>query len=435
VTSTFSKRMLSLLLMSLALATAPAAERPQPQETKAPGGSRGIVRTPLRPGEAPAALAAGAAEFFRMTRDRQWDEAAGLVSRRSRMAFAIPDDALPEAVLTHITFNPGRILQLELTGEGWFHLARFQGVAGKEGPAGTDVYQMEILLQDTDYFPELTLLWIFEDQRWRLLSDDSYQRYLSLDIPGDSRGLCIRFMRFLRHGHWEDAAAMISVRTAQLPFSPSAADPKGQIHSLTFVPGKITFKEFVLVPDGNSWCEIGQYNREQNWFEMRLNRLSGGEPRLSLIWVREAGSWKVFCDTDYLRYLDLTPPDRMPQALLEAVERFHVNFCRGFNRKWWDTLSDNSLWKAYDLGTEKLRARIPFSEFATFPEPWPVPRFNIRYQRVAGFAERENGLVEVVVFLRGGGLGTRLEAPAISQWIAVDGEWRRTTAAVEFAGK
>lgn len=423
MTLLYSVRIPALLLLICILgapvtAAAFAADRP-------------AVQVPLRPGEAPAELAGQAADFFRMARDRNWDEAATLVSRRSRSAFAIPVDALPEAVLTHITFNPGRILQLQLTREAWFHLAPFHGEAGKDDSPQTDLYQMEILLLDDDYYPELTLLWIYEDQRWRLFCDKSYQRYLSLRIPGDSRGVCTRFMRLLRHGQWEEAAAMVSARSAQLPFSPPTTDPKERIHSLTFVPGKTTFKEFVLVPDGDSYCEIGQYNEQQDWFEMRLRRLNSGQPRLSLIWVREAEEWRVFCDSDYLRYLDLLPPGQMPPALLEAVERYHINFCRGFNRKWWASLSDNSLWKAYDLGTEQVRARIPFSEFATFPDPLPVPRFNIRYQRIAGIAEREDGLVEVVVYLRGGGLGARLEAPATSLWTEIDGNWRWTKAEAE----
>lgn len=435
VTFTFSSRMLSLLLVGWTLAAAPAAEPPRRQEMETAGGDRAAVRAPLRPGEAPAALATQAADFFRMARDRKWGEAAAMVSHYSRETFSIPENALPEAVLTHITFNPGRIFQLELTGKGWFHLAPFQEVDSEGVPPEADIYQMEILLQDADYYPEMTLLWIYENQHWRLLCDDIYRHYLSLDIPGDSRGLCTRFMRLLRHGRWEEAATMVSARAAQLPFSPPEPEPRDLIHSLTFVPGKNAFKNFVLTPDGDSWCEIGQYNEAQGWFEMRFHRLSGGEPRLSLVWVREADDWRVFCDADYLRYLDLTPPDRMPPALLEAVERFHTNFCRGFNRQWWDAWSDNSLWKAYDLGTEKLRARFPFSEFATFPDPLPVPRFNIKYLRIAGFAEREGGLVEVVVLLRGGGPGARLEAPATSQWIEIEGNWWRTTADVEFAGE
>lgn len=412
--STPGRALLALAL--LALTAAPAAGA-MPQE------GRSAARAPLRPGEAPAALSERAAEFFQCAVERRWEGAAGLVSRRSRTLFSIPEEALPEAVLTYITFNPGRILQLELTGKSWYHLS----------PARRDpeIYQMEILLRDEDYYPEMTLFWIHEDQGWQLLCDDIYHNYLALKIPGDSRGHCTRFMRLLRHGQWADAAKMVSARTVNLPFSPPTTGDKELIHSLTLVPGKDTFKEFVLTFDRDSWCEIGQYNEEQGWLEMRLHRLSSGNKQLSLIWVREDGTWKAFCDADYLRYLDLQPPERLPSALAEAVERFYLNFCRGFNRQWWDDLSDKSLWKAYDLGSEKLQARTPFSEFATFPDPLPVPRFNVKYRRIAGFAEREGGLVEVVVFLRGGGPGARLEAPATSQWIEMDGRWRRTTAEVE----
>lgn len=417
-------RCVLLVLAMLAAAAAPATATTTQDEQSA-------AWSPLRPGEAPAALSARAAEFFNLAGRRQWDGAASMVSRRSRDLFSIPDDALPEAILTHITFNPGRILQLELTGKSWYHLSPSRRPSGKGRPGESDIFQMEILLQDEDYYPEMTLLWIFEDQDWRLLSDDIYHHYLTLDIPGDSRGLCTRFMRLLRHGQWAEAAEMVSVRTARLPFSPVGGGARELVHALTLVPGKDTFKEFVLTFDRDSWCEIGQYDADQGWFEMRMHRLSSGVEEISLIWVREEGSWKAFCDADYLRYLDLEPPERMPPALLETVERYHINFCRGFNRQWWVDWSDKSLWKAYDLGSEKLRARMSFSEFATFPNPLPVPRFNIKYLRIAGFAVHQGGLVEVVVILRGGGAGARMEAPDTSQWIEVDGHWRRTTAEVE----
>jgi hypothetical protein len=418
--------LISHLLPALLLlaATSPVA-------AQAPGEVSAATRPPLRPGEAPAALSARAAELFQLAGQRQWDGAAAMVSRQSRQLFSIPDDALPEAVLTHITFNPGRILQLELTRESWYHLAPYRRAPGENRPEGSEIFQMEILLLDEDYYPEMTLLWIFEDQEWHLLCDDIYRHYLNLEIPGDSRGICTRFMRLLRHGQWDEAAELVSTRAAQLPFSDSVANDKELIHSLTWVPGKDTFKKFILTFDRHSWCEIGQYNADQGWFEMLMHRLSSGEDRLSLIWVREAGTWKVFCDADYLRYFDLEPPERLPPALSEAVERYHVNYCRGFNRQWWDDWSDKSLWKAYELGSENLQARVPFSEFATFPDSLPVPRFSIKYRRLHGFARRDGGLVEVVVILRGGGPGARLEAPDTSLWIEVDGQWRRTTREVE----
>ena len=259
-----------------------------------------------------------------------------------------------------------------------------------------------------------------------------YRRYLDLKIPGDPRGRCIRFVSHVRHGQWNEAAAMVSPRTAQLPFSPPDPGPRDLVQALTFVPGKDTFKTFVLGFDRDSRFEVGQYNEDQGWFEMRLEQLTGAIERLSLIWVREAGEdWKVFCDADYLRYLDLEPPESMPPALAETVEKYHVNFCRGFNRKWWEDLSDNALWKAFDCGTAALQQRVPFPEFATFPDPLPVPRFRIKYQRIFGFAKRENGLVEVVVFLRGGGPGARLEAPATSLWVKQEDRWGRTAAGID----
>jgi len=384
------------------------------------------TNAPLRPGEAPPALSVRAVEFFRLVQARQWDGAAAFVSEQSHRLFDIPGDAQPEVVLTHTTFNPGRILQLELTPDSWFHLA-----PAHRSPS----YRMEILLHDEDYHPEMILIWILEGDDWRLLCDTPYRRYLDQQIPGNPRGRCIRFMGHLRHGQWVEAAALISSRTANLPFSPPEPGPKELAHALTFVPGKDTFKTFVLTFDRNSRFEIGQYNEGEGWFEMRLEQLTGAVERLSLLWVREeGGEWKVFCDADYLRYLDLEPPEQMPPALARAVERYHESFCKGFNRKWWEDFSDRALWRAYDLGSEKLQALVPFPEFATFPDLLPVPRFRIKYQRIAGFARRENELVEVVVVLRGGGPGARKEAPATSQWIKQgDGGWRRTTAEAEFA--
>lgn len=408
-------RLVSLaVFMLLTASAAPAAEG----------------RSPLRPGEVPADLSRRADSFFEQVRQRQWGNAAAMVSQRSRTLFAIEQDALPEVVLTHITFNPGRILQLELTGKSWFHLSPHHPPAGNRVDG---LYQMEILLLDDDYYPELTLLWALEDGEWRLFCDDIYHHYRSLEIPGDPRGLCTKFMRLLRHGHWAEAAAMVSERTRDLPFTVPRAGPRELVQSLTHVPGKDTFKQFVLTFDGASWCEIGQYNPEQGWFEMRLHRMTGGTGRLSLLWVREAGAWRVFCDADYLRYLDLKPPERMPPGLLEAVERYHTNYCRGFNRQWWESLSDNALWKAYEMGSEKLQARVSYEEFATFPDPLPVPRFNIRYRGVVGFAHRSGDIVEVVVTLRGGAAGARLSAPATSQWIEIEGRWRRTTPEAEAA--
>ncbi len=420
----------ALLLTLLTPAVAPfaAAQRQsEPAEEM-----RAAGQGPLRPGEAPAALASRAAEFFQFARERQWEGAAAMVSEQSHHLFSIPDGALPEIVLTHITFNPGKILQLELTGNSWFHLSPVRRPPGDEGPDLPAIFQMEILLLDDDYYPELTLLWAVEDQEWRLLSDDNYRHYLSLNIPGDARGRCTRFMSLLRHAQWAEAAEMISSRTAQLPFSPPVEGHKDLIQSLTCVPGKRTFKEFVLTFDRNSWCEIGQYNTAQGWFEMRLHRLSSGEDRLSLIWVLEQdGNWKAYCDADYLRYLDLESVEHIPPGLRETVERYFVNFCRGFNRQWWDAWSDNSLWKAFDLGTEMLQALVPFAEFATFPDPLPVPRFNIKYRHIAGFARRDGGLLEVVVYLRGGGPGVRMEAPTTSLWVQTDSGWQRTTAEAE----
>lgn len=419
-----------LLLALLSLAGSPVTAAAQLQDPAVKTGA--ADQTPLRPGEAPAALASRAARFFQLVQDRQWDGAAAFVSQQSRRLFSIPAEALPEIVLTHITFNPGKILQLELTANSWFHLSPVRRPPADGGPGVPAVFQMEILLLDDDYYPELTLFWALEDQDWRLLSDDNYRHYLSLNVPGDARGHCIRFISLLRHARWADAAEMVSARTAQLPFSPPVGGPKDLIQAMTCVPGKSTFKEFVLTFDRNSWCEIGQYNAAQGWFELRLHRLSSGEDQLSLIWIlEEDGSWSAYCDADYLRYLDLEPADKMPPELQETVERYYVNFCRGFNRQWWVSWSDNSLWKAFDLGSENLRARVPFAEFATFPDPLPVPRFNIKYHRIAGFARREGGLLEVVVYLRGGGPGARMEAPTASQWVRTDGGWRRTTAEVE----